>query len=98
MYLMHSRPYECLAVVRTNYEKESEVIVMTVQSDLQKAIASCEAAKGSYAMMAQSTEDQHAKQTYNVMKADIERHIQFLNSRMGYLNSNSTINQKQQKQ
>ncbi len=74
------------------------MIILTVQSDLQKAIASCEAAKGSYAMMAQATEDQQTKQTYNVMKTDIERHIQFLNSRLGFLNSNNIINQKQQKQ
>lgn len=85
-----------LIKARSFYERE--VLVLTVQSDLQKAIASCEAAKGSYAMMAQSTEDPQAKQAYNVMKADIERHIQYLNSRLGYLNSNNVINQKQQKQ
>lgn len=67
---------------------------MTVQSDLQKAIASCEAAKGSYSMMAQSTEDQSAKQIYNIMKADIDRHLQYLNDRLGYLDNNP-LNQKQ---
>ena len=69
---------------------------MTVQSDLQKAIASCEAAKGSYAMMAQSTEDKTAKQVYNQMKSDIDVHLQFLNSRLGYLNDSNQLNSKQQ--
>jgi rubrerythrin len=68
---------------------------MTVQSDLQKAVASCEAAKGSYSMMAQSTEDQSAKQMYNVMKADIDRHLQYLNDRLGYLSNNNPLYQKQ---
>lgn len=68
---------------------------MTVQSDLQKAIASCEAAKGSYAMMAQSTEDQSAKQMYNVMKADIDRHLQYLNERVNYLGGVNPLNTKQ---
>lgn len=65
---------------------------MTVQSDIQKAIASCEAAKGSYAMMAQSTEDTQAKQMYTIMKADIDRHLQYLNGRMTYLNDGNQLN------
>jgi rubrerythrin len=65
---------------------------MTVQSDIQKAIASCEAAKGSYAMMAQSTEDTQAKQMYNIMRADIDRHLQYLNGRMTYLNDGNQLN------
>lgn len=48
---------------------------MTVQSDLQKAIAACEAAKRTYKVMAQSTEDQSAKQMYNEMSTDLEKHI-----------------------
>ncbi len=65
---------------------------MTVQSDIQKAIASCEAAKGSYAMMAQSTEDTQAKQMYNIMRTDIDRHLQYLNGRLGYLNDGNQLN------
>jgi rubrerythrin len=65
---------------------------LTVQSDLQKAIASCEAAKGSYAMMAQSTEDQQAQQMFNNMKSDIERHLQFLTNRLNYLDDNNELN------
>ena len=65
---------------------------MTVQSDIQKAIASCESAKGTYSMMAQSTEDTQAKQMYNVMKSDIDRHLQYLNSRLGFLNDGNQLN------
>lgn len=69
---------------------------MTVQSDLQKAIASCEAAKGSYSMMAQSTEDQAAKQMFNQMKSDIDKHLQMLNGRLEYLTEFNQLNTKQQ--
>lgn len=65
---------------------------MTVQSDIQKAIASCEAAKGSYAMMSQSTEDTQAKQMYTIMKADIDRHLQYLNGRLTFLNDGNQLN------
>lgn len=69
---------------------------MTVQKDLQKAIASCEAAQGSYAMMAQSTDDQSAKQMFNDMKSDIDRHLQMLNGRLDYLNEFNRLNSQQQ--
>lgn len=65
---------------------------MTVQSDLQKAIASCEAAKGTYSMMANATEDTQAKQMYNIMKADIDRHLQYLNGRLSFLNEGNHLN------
>lgn len=68
---------------------------MTVQSDLQKAIASCESAKGSYSMMAQSTEDQPSKQMFNSMKSDMDRHLQWLNNRLNYLNDNNELNKPQ---
>ena len=64
---------------------------MTVQGDLEKAIAYCEATKGSYALMAQSTEEKDAKDTFNAMKADVERHIQFLNNRLEYLKENNDL-------
>lgn len=63
---------------------------------MQKAIASCEAAKGSYSMMAESTQDQTAKQMFNQMKSDIDRHLQLLNSRLEYLTDNNQLNSKQQ--
>lgn len=68
--------------------------MMTVKSDLQKVLASCEEIKGSYAVMAHSTEDQQAKQMFNNMKTDMVKHIQFLNDRLEYLNLNNQLNQK----
>jgi rubrerythrin len=47
-------------------------------------------------MMAQSTEDQTAKQMVNQMKSDIEGHLQLLNSRLNYLSDNNQLNSKQQ--
>lgn len=66
--------------------------MMTVKSDIQKVLASCEEIKGSYAAMAHSTEDKMAKQMYDNMKADIERHIMFLSDRLEFVNHQS--NQK----
>jgi rubrerythrin len=48
---------------------------MTVQSDLQKAIAAAESAKGTYATFAQATEDQTAKQMFQSMSQDMDQHL-----------------------
>lgn len=69
---------------------------MTVQSDLKKAIASTEAAKGTYAMAAESTEDQTAKQKYEEMKIDMDKHLMYLTNRLNYLNSSNSLNQQNQ--
>lgn len=74
----------------SNYE--SEVNIMTVKSDLQKAIAACESAKGTYSMMANSTDDTTAKQTFDQMSSEVDRHLQFLNSRLDYLQENNSLN------
>lgn len=63
---------------------------MTVKSDLQKAIAAAESAKGTYAMFAQSTEDQTAKQMFQSMSQDMDRHLAQLNSRLSYTQQVST--------
>lgn len=68
---------------------------MTVKSDLQKAIASAESAKGTYMMAAQSTEDQSAKQRYEQMANDVDSHISYLNSRVQYLTSSNGMNGSQ---
>ena len=65
---------------------------MTVQSDIEKVIAYCEAIKGNYAVMAHSTEDQDAKDMFNSMKTDIEKHMEFLSGRLEYLNENNDLN------
>lgn len=82
------------ASIGKNRLNESEVIGLTVQSDLEKAIASAEAAKGSYLMMASSTQDTQAKQMFNSMKSDIDRHILWLNNRVHYLNSSNELNKQ----
>ena len=65
---------------------------MTVKSDLEKAIASAESAKGTYLMAAQSTDDQSAKQRYEQMANDISTHVSYLNSRVQYLSSSNSLN------
>lgn len=64
---------------------------MTVQSDLEKVVAYCEVIKGNYAVMAQSTEDKQAKNMYNSMKADIDKHMEFLGGRLEYLTQNNEL-------
>ena len=56
---------------------------MTVQSDLQKALAEAQSAKGTYATFEQSTDDQSAKQMFSQMSQDMDRHICQINSRLG---------------
>lgn len=68
---------------------------MTVQSDIQKVIASCEAIKGTYSMMAQATENQEVKEMFNGMKSDIDRHLKYLSNRLNYLNQKNQVNQNQ---
>lgn len=68
------------------------MVTLTVQSDLEKIIAYCEAIKGNYAIMAHSTEDQDAKDMFNRMKTDIEKHLEFLSGRVEYLNENNDLN------
>ena len=75
---------------------EGEVIKLTVQSDLQKAIAACESAQGTYKVMAQSTEDQSAKAMYNEMSNDLDKHLNFLNNRVNYITQGNSLNQTQQ--
>jgi rubrerythrin len=60
---------------------------LTVQSDLKKAIASAQAAKGTYLMAAESTEDQSAKERYEQMASEMDNHLDYLNSRLQYLSS-----------
>jgi len=55
---------------------------MTVKSDLQKALAAAESAKGTYATFEQSTDDQTAKQMYSQMSSDMDQHISQINSRL----------------
>jgi rubrerythrin len=69
---------------------------MTVKSDIQKAIASAESAKGTYAMFAESTDDVTAKQMFQQMQQDMQRHVDMMNGRLNYLTENNTLYQQQQ--
>lgn len=67
---------------------------MTVQKDLQKAVAAAESAKGTYSSFSQSTDDQTAKQMFTQMSQDMDRHISQLNSRLGVTAQNQLNNQE----
>ncbi len=54
---------------------------MTVRSDLQKALAAAQSAKGTYAAFEQATQDQSAKEMFRSMSQDMDRHITQLTSR-----------------
>lgn len=69
---------------------------MTVQSDLKKAIAAAESARGDYATFAEATEDQMAKAMFQQMAQEMDGHIQQLNGRLNYLMENNPMNRGQQ--
>jgi rubrerythrin len=74
------------------------VISLTVHSDLKKALAAAESAKGSYAVFAENTEDPMAKAMFGQMAQDMDSHIQLLNSRLNYLDKNNPLNARQEQQ
>lgn len=67
---------------------------MTVQQDLQKAVAAAQSALGTYSSFSLSTQDQSAKQMFEELSQDSQRHIAMLNSRLNYINQNNGLNQK----
>jgi len=68
---------------------------VTVQKDLQKALAAAESAKGTYASFSAATDDQSAKSMFKQMSQDMDRHIAQLNSRLGVVDQNQLNNQEQ---
>jgi len=69
---------------------------MTVQQDMQKAVAAAQSALGTYGTFSESTQDQSAKQMFKEMTGDMNKHVAMLNSRIGYLTENNDLNQKTQ--
>lgn len=69
---------------------------MTVQSDLQKAIAQCQSLLGTYQVSASATQDQVAKKMFQELGQDIQRHIDHLNNRLSHLEKNNPMYQQQQ--
>lgn len=66
---------------------------MTVKKDLEKAIAAAESAQGTYKQFAASTDDQSAKQMFELMSKDMDRHIGQLKNRLGSTAENKLNNQ-----
>ncbi|MFZ5813957.1 MAG: DUF1657 domain-containing protein [Bacillota bacterium] len=60
--------------------------------------ASAESAQGSYLMFASATQDQSAKQMFQSMAGDMQKHIDQLKGRLDYLNSHNALNQQQNQQ
>lgn len=71
---------------------------MTVQSDLQKAIAQAESMQGTYANFATSTQDPAAKKMFQEFEADMLKHINSLQGRLNYVQQNNPAYQQQQQQ
>jgi len=69
---------------------------MTVQQDLQKAVAQCQSLLGTYQVCASSTQDQMAKKMFQELAQDMQRHIDHLNNRLSYLEKNNPMYQQQQ--
>jgi bacterioferritin (cytochrome b1) len=65
---------------------------MTVKKDLEKALAAAESAKGTYATFAASTDDQTAKQAFQQMSQDMERHISTIHTRLNSTAENQLSN------
>lgn len=68
---------------------------MTVQQDLEKAVAAAQSALGTYSVFSTSTQDQSAKQMFKDMSKDMQRHVDMLNSRLTYVTQNNDLNPKQ---
>jgi len=77
---------------------------MTVYANLERALAMVEASKGNYLLFATDSEDDKARQVFQDMASDMERHAKILQSRIDYLEQNNQLNadesdgQKQKKQ
>lgn len=62
---------------------------MTIESDLQLALARAEQLKGSYAVFAGSTQDPDAKKMYRQLHQDMQRHVDSLYQRISYVTNNN---------
>lgn len=65
---------------------------MTVERDLERALAMTHQAQGTYALWAADTEDENAREVYQGMARDMERHAAILESRLQYLNHYNQLN------
>lgn len=58
---------------------------MTVRSEIERAKAIAEAARGNYLLFAEQTAERKAKTVFREMADDMERHTKILTSRLDYL-------------
>ena len=65
---------------------------MTVQADLEKAVAAAQSALGTYETFSVSTLDDSAKQMFKDLSSDMERHVGLLRGRLAYVTQNNAMN------
>ncbi|OLN32375.1 DUF1657 domain-containing protein [Desulfosporosinus metallidurans] len=65
---------------------------MTIQADLEKAVAAAQSALGTYETFSVSTLDESAKQMFKDMSSDMERHVGQLRGRLNYVTQNNAMN------
>ncbi|KLU66538.1 MULTISPECIES: DUF1657 domain-containing protein [Desulfosporosinus] len=65
---------------------------MTVQADLEKAVAAAQSALGTYETFSTSTLDESAKQMFKEMSSDMQRHVTQLRGRLAYVTQNNSMN------
>lgn len=65
---------------------------MTIQSDLEKAVATAQSALGSYETFASSTQDESAKSMFKDLSNDMQRHVGVLKGRLNYVTENNPMN------
>lgn len=65
---------------------------MTVQADLEKAVAAAQSALGTYETFSVSTLDDSAKQMFKDLSGDMERHVDLLRGRLAYVSQNNPMN------
>ena len=71
---------------------------MTVQSDLEKAVANAKAQMGLYAQFEAGVTDPAAKKMWNEMAQDMKRHVESLTTRLSYLEKNNPLYQQHQQE
>ena len=69
---------------------------MTVQSDLEKAVAAAKAQMGMYAQFETSVKEPAAKKMFNEMAQDMKRHVESLTTRLSFLEKNNPLYQQNQ--
>jgi len=65
---------------------------LTVQADMEKAVAAAQSALGTYESFSVSTLDETAKQMFKEMSGDMERNVAQLRGRLNYVIQNNDMN------